>query len=194
MVGRQLDGHGPAKVVADHVGARETEVGAESVKEPAPVSYTVAGKGLVRLPETAQIQGIHREPLRQASRELLPEARRGEPTVHQDDRGPPAHDVVADQDPFQLQILRVAGALHLAGGAPEQDRGAQNQDHQRQHHYQYYAHTRHDSAKDPQQDTDAPRQQSTAKARIQYGRALLRVATSGPAKYESTNPSSRPKS
>src|SRR5829696_3936752 len=79
----QFYGHGPTEVVADNVGAGETEVGAEGVEEPAPIPHSVPRDGLVRLTEPTKVQGINRKPLRQTTRELLPEARRGEPTVHQ---------------------------------------------------------------------------------------------------------------
>src|SRR5215208_292388 len=74
MIGRELYGHGPAEVVADDVGVGQAEVGAESVEKPAPVSYPVSGEWLVRLSETAQVEGIHGEALRQPSCELLPDA------------------------------------------------------------------------------------------------------------------------
>src|ERR671911_450565 len=115
MIGRQLYGHGPSEVVTDNVGAREAEMRTEGVEEPAPVPNSIPRDGLVRFSEPTKIQGINRKPLCQTPRELLPETRRGEPTMHQNDRGPATHDVVADQHPFQLQILRVAGTLHLAG-------------------------------------------------------------------------------
>ena len=61
MIGRELYGHGSAEVVADDVGVGQAEVGAESVQKPAPVSYPVSGEWFVRLPETAEVEGIHGE-------------------------------------------------------------------------------------------------------------------------------------
>ena len=77
MICRELYGHGPAEVVADDVGAGQAEVGAESVQKPAPVSYPVSREWFVRLPETAEVEGIHGEALRQPPCELLPDAGRG---------------------------------------------------------------------------------------------------------------------
>ena len=90
-------------------------------------------EGLVGLAETAQVEGVHREPLRETSGELFPDARRREPTVNQKDRRSTADDVVADPVPLELQKLGIAYALYLVGAAPERDGGGEDDsDHQKQ--------------------------------------------------------------
>src|SRR5215207_1221485 len=153
MVGRELHGHGPAEVVADDVGAGQTEVGAESIEKPAPVSYPVPGEGLVRLSEPAQIQCIDGKALRQTTRELFPDAGRGQPAVYEHDRGSPTDYVVADQDPLELQVLRVTGALYLPGVTSEHEGGGEDHSDHNEQDYQCDAHGSHDNAKTRQQDS-----------------------------------------
>jgi hypothetical protein len=47
MIGRQLYGHVPAKVVADNVGSGQAKVSAEGIQEPAAVAYPIPRKRLV---------------------------------------------------------------------------------------------------------------------------------------------------
>ena len=67
VVGGELGGHGPARVVPDDAGAGQAEVGAEGIQKPAAVAYPVPRERLVRLAETGEIEGIHGELLREAS-------------------------------------------------------------------------------------------------------------------------------
>src|SRR5215210_4950856 len=77
--------------------------------------------------------------------------------MYQENRRTTADDVVADPDPLELQVLRVAGALHLPGVAPERDGGGEDHRHNYKQNYQYDAHSRHDNAKMSPQDTGATR-------------------------------------
>jgi hypothetical protein len=112
--------------VADDAGAGQAEVGAEGIQEPAAVAHPISREGFIGLAKTAQVEGINREPLRETSGELFPEARRREPAVNQKNRRPTADDVVADPGSFELQVLGVAGTLYLVRGAPERDGGRKN--------------------------------------------------------------------
>src|SRR5829696_803574 len=164
MIGRELYGHGPAEVVADNAGVGQAEVGAESVEKPASVSYPVSGEWLVRLPKTTQVERIHGEALRQPPSELLPDTRRGQPSMYEYYRGPRADDIITDPDPFEFQVLRITGALYLPGVTPEHDGGCEDRSNHNEHDYQCDAHGGHDSAKTRQQDTGKTRPTRPASA------------------------------
>ena len=77
--------------------------------------------------------------------------------MYEYDRRPPADDVIADPDPFELQVLRVTGALYLPGVTPEHDGGSEDHSYHNKQDYQCDAHGGHDSAKTRQQDTGTMR-------------------------------------
>src|SRR5215210_621345 len=159
MVGRELDGHVAAEVVAYDAGPRQPEVRAESVKEPATVAHPVARARLVRLAEAREVQGVHGEALREPPGYGLPDARRGEPAVDQHHGRAAADHVVAHPRAVELQELGVAGAVHLVCRAAERERGHDDDRDQQKQNYENGTHEGNDNP-------NAPRSAGTSGRRI----------------------------